>query len=117
MSRLVDVGAADGLAEGAMKAVSVEGRDLLLAKVGDVFYAADDHCPHMGSRLSRGKLEGKVVVCPRHGSRFDLSDGRVVSWTDMSGVMLRLAKIFKAPQSLKMYPVELREGRLLAELD
>jgi 3-phenylpropionate/trans-cinnamate dioxygenase ferredoxin subunit len=117
MSRLVDVGAVDEFADGQMKAVEVEDRDLVLARVGEALYAADERCPHMGGRLSRGSLEGAVVVCPRHGSRFDLSDGRVVQWTEWSGVTLSLAKAFKSPRPLKTYPVHVQEGRLLVELD
>ena len=29
----------------------------------------------MHGDLSKGKLEGKVVTCPRHGSRFDVTTG------------------------------------------
>jgi len=34
-------------------------------------------CSHLGGPLSEGKLEGDVVQCPWHGSRFNVSDGRV----------------------------------------
>ncbi len=117
MSRLVDVGAVGDLVSGTMKAITVEARELLLARVGDEYYAVDDLCPHMDARLSRGSLQGAVVVCPKHGSRFDLSDGRVVQWTEWSGVKLSLAKALKSPRPLKTYPVRLQEGRLLVELD
>jgi 3-phenylpropionate/trans-cinnamate dioxygenase ferredoxin subunit len=115
MSRWVDVGATDDFAEGAMKLVTVEGADLLVARVADDFYAADDRCPHMGGRLAMGTLEGRVVKCPRHNSRFDLSDGHVVQWTDWTGLTLRLAKLLKAPRPLRTYPVEARDGRVMVE--
>jgi 3-phenylpropionate/trans-cinnamate dioxygenase ferredoxin subunit len=117
MSRLVDVGAAEDLADGAMKMVTVEGRDLLLARVGGSYYAADERCPHMGGRLSHGILEGTVVTCPRHGSRFDLSDGRVVRWTEWSGITLGLAKILKSPKPIKTYRVQSQGDRLLVDLE
>jgi nitrite reductase/ring-hydroxylating ferredoxin subunit len=31
----------------------------------------------MGGPLSEGKLEGDVVQCPWHGSRFNVTDGSV----------------------------------------
>lgn len=37
--------------------------------------AAADRCPHAGAVLSEGELEGAVVTCPRHGSRFDVITG------------------------------------------
>jgi 3-phenylpropionate/trans-cinnamate dioxygenase ferredoxin subunit len=114
---MVDIGAVDEFAVGVMKAVEVEGKGLLVANVEGIFYVADDRCPHMGSRLSRGTLDRTVVTCPWHGSRFDLSDGRVVRWTDRTGAMLKLMSFLKRPASLRTYRVEPAEGRLLVELD
>jgi 3-phenylpropionate/trans-cinnamate dioxygenase ferredoxin subunit len=117
MSRWVDVGAAEDVADGAMKAVPVEERELLLARVGAVYYAADELCPHMGSHLSRGTLEGTVVTCPWHHSQFDLADGRVLRWTDWAGPKQALAKALKAPKVLKTYPARLEGDRLLIDLE
>jgi 3-phenylpropionate/trans-cinnamate dioxygenase ferredoxin subunit len=116
MPRLVDVGASDDLAPGTMKAVNIDGRELLLARVGDVFYAADERCPHMRGHLARGVLQGSIVQCPVHGSRFDLTDGRVARWTKATGVALGLVKALRSPRPLKTYPVKAEEGRLLVEL-
>ena len=117
MSRWVDVGATDDLAEGSMKLVTVEGVDLLVARAADGFYAADERCPHMGGRLAMGTLEGRVVKCPRHGSKFDLSDGHVIQWTDWTGLTLRAAKLLKAPRSLRTHRTQVRDGRVLVELE
>ena len=38
-------------------------------------YQLDRRCPHQGADLSHGAMEDGCVVCPRHGWRFDLSDG------------------------------------------
>lgn len=32
----------------------------------------------MGGPLDEGKLEGKIVTCPWHGSRFSIEDGKVI---------------------------------------
>jgi 3-phenylpropionate/trans-cinnamate dioxygenase ferredoxin subunit len=117
MSPLIDIGATDDLADGAIKMVSVEGRDLLLARVGGDYYAADDRCPHMGGRLSHGRLEGTVVTCPRHGSRFDLTDGHVVRWTKWSGITLSLAKILRSPRPIKIYRVQPQGDRLMVDVE
>jgi nitrite reductase/ring-hydroxylating ferredoxin subunit/uncharacterized membrane protein len=47
---------------------------LLLRRDGEVF-AVHEWCPHAGGPLSRGKIEGDVVECPWHQSRFCLRDG------------------------------------------
>ena len=35
-------------------------------------------CSHLGGPLSEGKLDGDIVQCPWHGSRFSVKDGSVV---------------------------------------
>jgi nitrite reductase/ring-hydroxylating ferredoxin subunit len=34
-------------------------------------------CSHLGGPLHEGKRDGDTVVCPWHGSRFDLCTGEV----------------------------------------
>jgi len=50
---LVKVAQVDELKDGAMKAVLAQGREILLARVGDKYYATDNHCTHMRGELSR----------------------------------------------------------------
>lgn len=59
--------------------VSVKGNDVLIARSesGDLC-AISDTCSHLGGPLDEGSRHGDVVVCPWHGSRFDLCSGRVV---------------------------------------
>lgn len=66
------------LDEGVAKAVDVQGRKVLVARVDGVVCAMEDACSHAGGPLSEGSVEDGVVVCPWHGSRFRLRDGAVV---------------------------------------
>lgn len=113
MSEYVEVSAAGELEPGAMKAVDVEGKKVLLARVGDDYYAADNVCPHLKGSLAGGKLEGTVVTCPRHGSQFDLTDGHVVRWTEWSGVKQTLARTLKSPRPIKTYEVKVEGDKIL----
>jgi 3-phenylpropionate/trans-cinnamate dioxygenase ferredoxin subunit len=108
-----EVSSVGALDDGTMKAVSVEGKKLLLARVGDKYYAADNLCPHLKGSLADGTLEGTVVTCPKHGSQFDLSDGHVVRWTDWSGLKQSLAKTFKSPRPIKTYDVKVEGDKVL----
>lgn len=54
------------------------GEDVVLVKRGPKVYALGQSCAHLGAPLSEGSIEGDVIVCPWHGSRFQLEDGRVV---------------------------------------
>jgi len=58
-----------------MKGFSAGGKDILVANIDGKYYAIGGKCTHMHGDLSKGKLEGKVVTCPRHGSRFDVTTG------------------------------------------
>lgn len=113
MAESIEVPGGNELKDGEMKAFNVGNREILLARVGDAFYAADNRCPHMGARLSGGKLEKNVIICPRHHSRFDLADGHLIRWTDWSGVKLSLAKLFKSPKPLNTYQVTVEGGKVM----
>lgn len=104
------------LADGAMKTISNKRGDFLLARVGDNYYAAVNRCPHMKGQLAQGKLEGTVVTCPLHGSKFDLKNGKVVRWLGGTGVLARVGKVFKSAQDLKTYPVQVQDDQILIEL-
>jgi len=45
------------------------------------YYAIEDRCSHDDGPLAEGDFEPDelVVICPRHGSRFDLRTGRPLS--------------------------------------
>jgi len=116
MNEFVEVFSTLDLPDGSLRISEVGGREILLARVGDRYYAADNRCPHMGCNLSRGTLEGTILTCPRHHSQFDLSDGRVLRWTDWSGIKLSIAKILKAPRPLKTYEVKIEGERILVRL-
>lgn len=110
------VAKAGDLKDGTMKDVKVGEHEILLARVGDKYYAADNICPHMGERLGQGKLEGTVVTCPRHASKFDLIDGRVIRWTDWTGIKASVSKLFKPPRSIITYPVKVEGDNILVEI-
>jgi nitrite reductase/ring-hydroxylating ferredoxin subunit len=64
------------LEKGAMKALSVAGRDLALYHLEDgTWRASDNLCTHAAARLTDGWLEGCTIECPLHAGRFDLRTG------------------------------------------
>jgi len=116
MPEYVEVCSSTDIPNGGMKAFSIRGREILLARIDDSLYAASDICPHMKGRLSKGSLKGTVVTCPRHASRFDLKDGRSVQWTNLSGIKLTISKLFKSPRPLIVYPVKVEGDRVFIEI-
>jgi 3-phenylpropionate/trans-cinnamate dioxygenase ferredoxin component len=109
----IQVAKVGDLENGTMKAFTVEGREILIARVRDKYYAADNICPHMGEKLTGGKLEGTVITCPRDESKFDLIDGRIIRWTDWTGIKASVSKMFRPPHSLLIYPVKIEGDNIL----
>jgi 3-phenylpropionate/trans-cinnamate dioxygenase ferredoxin subunit len=117
MSDLIEISNVNGLKDGYIKTVSVNGRELMVTKVGDSFYCAEARCPHMSGDLSKGALNGTILTCPLHGSQFDLKDGSVVRWTDWTGIKASISRAFKAPRPLKTYPVKVEGDKVFVSVD
>ena len=67
------------LTPGNKMLLTLEGRTILLVNIQNAYYAIDNRCPHMGGSLYDGKLEGSQIICPRHGSVFDVTTGKAVA--------------------------------------
>lgn len=57
----------------------VDGKPVLLARVGDDILAVDAKCTHYGGLLDKGLLTGDTVSCPMHHARFSLRTGEAVN--------------------------------------
>ncbi len=75
----VDVAALTDLPDGGMKRVDAGGYPVLLVRRGDALHALAAVCAHQGGPLEEGTLEGDVVTCPWHGSKFCVLDGGIVA--------------------------------------
>jgi nitrite reductase/ring-hydroxylating ferredoxin subunit len=76
--QFIDASDTRGIPTGKMKHVEVEEKEILLANSNGKVYALCDRCSHMNAPLSMGTLNGKVVTCPMHGARFDVTTGKKV---------------------------------------
>ena len=74
-----EVGAAGDEPEGTLRRVEVGDTAVCLARTGEGWLAFDDTCTHEECSLAEGELDGEVVICPCHGSEFDLRTGDVVT--------------------------------------
>ncbi len=63
---------------GKSKIVDVGGKAIALFNINGTLYAINNRCTHVGGPLGQGSVEGNVVICPWHGSRFDITTGNVV---------------------------------------
>jgi nitrite reductase/ring-hydroxylating ferredoxin subunit len=77
-SDYVRVGKRDDFPEGEMRRVEAGGLPIVIVRRTGLLYAMGAVCSHAGGPLDEGKLEGNVVTCPWHASRFCFDDGHVV---------------------------------------
>ena len=76
--RWVDVGGLADLRANRL-VVDVNGTSVLVVRIGRSLAAIENECPHLGQRLSDGRVSGRVIQCAAHGYRWDLATGRSVS--------------------------------------
>lgn len=63
---------------GGMQVVFLKGEAVTVCNLDGQFFAFSNSCTHAGGPLNEGKLDGKMVVCPWHGSCFDVTNGAVL---------------------------------------
>jgi nitrite reductase/ring-hydroxylating ferredoxin subunit len=70
---------ADEIAPGGMKAVELDGHEIVICNCGGTFYATQRRCGHMNAPLELGTLDGKIATCAMHCAQFDITTGQALS--------------------------------------
>jgi 3-phenylpropionate/trans-cinnamate dioxygenase ferredoxin subunit len=78
---LVDVAPVDELPPGSVKIVRAGSVAVGVYNLDGEYYAIEDRCSHDDGPLAEGEFDAEeaVVICPRHGSKFDIRSGRPLS--------------------------------------
>lgn len=96
----LEVAGFNSLEEGQTLRVSLDGNVMTIIRYGDQAYAVQEFCTHRYGPLSEGCLDAEgSIVCPWHRSAFDVRTGKVTQGP---------AKV-----DLKIYPVEVRDGKIV----
>ncbi|MCL5003965.1 MAG: non-heme iron oxygenase ferredoxin subunit [Patescibacteria group bacterium] len=96
ITKVLEVGE---IGEGEIKKTEINGQVVDVAMIGGEYYAFNDICSHEECSLSEGFLDGKEVVCPCHGSKFDVGSGAV--------------KSLPAVTPIKTYSVKVENGAIM----
>jgi 3-phenylpropionate/trans-cinnamate dioxygenase ferredoxin subunit len=96
--RYVTVAPAAQLSAGERLLVEINGKPLVIMRIGDKYFSFDDLCTHDDGPLGDGELEGQEIICPRHGARFDIQSGK--------------AKSLPAVVNINTYPVRIHQGNI-----
>lgn len=79
MAEYITVAQTSELPSGERIVVEVKGHYVAIFNVGGTYYAIEDLCTHDDGPLAEGELDGTDIECPRHGARFDIRTGAVLS--------------------------------------
>lgn len=99
----------ENVSVGETKSFKIRDKEILIANVDGQFYAIDKRCSHMGGDLSKGTLEGDIVTCPRHGSRFNVRTGEAVKGPKILIINLKT-------KNLNSYPLTIQENDILIDI-
>jgi len=86
MSEFVTVAKTTDLKSGERTVVDVKDHYVAIFNVGGNFYAIEDVCTHDNGPLAEGDLYDHEIECPRHGARFDIRTGKVLSMPAITDV-------------------------------
>ncbi len=100
----IEVVSLDELPPGAMRLVDAGALTIGVYNCAGRLHAIEDRCSHDDGPLCEGDWEPEacIVVCPRHGSRFDLE----------SGIPMTLP----AFAAVATFPVSVRNGVVVVEV-
>lgn len=79
MADFVTVAQADEFRPGERIVVEISRKWVAVFNVDGEYHAIQDICSHDGGDLADGELIGCEIACPRHGARFDIRTGKVMS--------------------------------------
>jgi 3-phenylpropionate/trans-cinnamate dioxygenase ferredoxin subunit len=92
---------AQDIAPGTAAPFEANGITVLVCNVDGRYFAIEDVCTHDGAPLDQGTLEGRCIVCPRHGATFDVETG---------------AATLPAAAPVACFPVRVENGELILDV-
>lgn len=102
MPEFIKVAKISDLAPGEKMLVEYDDEDVGLFNLDGQFYAISDVCTHDDGPLVDGELDGDCIICPRHGARFNIKNGKqtmpAFSPVPLFDVKIKGDDIFIAPQ-------------------
>ena len=111
----------EDLPEGEVRSLKARGKEVAVGRlVGGQVFAVGGRCSHMFSKLGNGKVDGTLLECPWHGTKFDVTDGCVANWVTHP-LWLKLLYDASLPafmkRSIPTYDVKEEGGEVLVAVD
>jgi 3-phenylpropionate/trans-cinnamate dioxygenase ferredoxin component len=88
----------DELPNGERLFIEIGEFQMVVFNIAGIFFAIADLCSHDDGPLGDGEVEDHQVICPRHGARFDIATGAVLS--------------LPASEDIPAFPVIIEDGQI-----
>ncbi|EAU55265.1 non-heme iron oxygenase ferredoxin subunit [Mariprofundus ferrooxydans] len=103
MAEWMDVGEIGELPPGSRKIFNTPYCEIAVFNLAGEFFAIEDVCSHDGGELASGVCEGDQIICPRHGARFCIRNGRALTPP--------------AYEDISTFPVRIENGMVQIDID
>lgn len=98
----IEVCSMQDIQPGTSRAARLGTTDVVLFNVAGTVHALENSCLHSGAALSGGRLCGKVVACPAHGWRYDVTTG---------------ALLVAPGKAIKTFPVRVTDEKIAVQVE
>lgn len=102
MTNYVKIACTKDVLRGRMACTRIDGQRFLVANIEGTFYAVSGTCSHEEVSLCSGVLQGELVKCPLHGSRFSVRTGAALEGP--------------ADEALTVYPIKVEGNDIFIDL-
>ena len=123
-------GALADLPDGQRTVLDTHKGAVIVTNQGGQLYAVNAKCPHLGLPMKTGDISpdangAPILTCKFHNSKFNLEDGKCVTWCsgvmgipgteNIAGAMGKFGGKEKSPATV--YPVEVEGGQVYVQLE
>jgi 3-phenylpropionate/trans-cinnamate dioxygenase ferredoxin component len=102
MSEWIDVCSESELQPGERKIVSTDVAEIAVFNLDGELFAIEDVCTHDGGELATGRCDGDQIICPRHGARFCIRNGKALT--------------APAYENIETFPVRFEQGHVQIDI-
>jgi len=103
MSEWIDIGSEEDCPVGKKIIADTDAGKIALFHLRSGYYAIEDKCSHDGGELASGECEGDNIICPRHGAKFCILNGKALTPP--------------AYEDIETFPVRLQDGMIQIDID